>query len=98
MDPAITFLADSASDRQEILDLLSPLLGADKANKLLTDFEGLIKTKAAEGTNNAIDSKMPEILTRVRSESGTRVVPVFAGVVVLSVIGIVISLIAIYRK
>ena len=84
--------------RSSILSVLSLALGAEKANKTLTDLETLVQQKAAAGTNQAIDAKIPQIRAQVHDEAKKTVKPLFLGAMVIGGLGVIVGVTSLVMK
>lgn len=84
--------------RSDIIGVLTLALGKDKANKTLTDLETLVQTKAAAGTNQAIDAKLPQIRAQVHDEATKTVRPLFLGAMVIGSLGVLVGVTALILK
>lgn len=83
--------------RSDLIDLLATVLGRAKAEEKVAEIESLVQSKAAEGTNTAIDKRLPEIKATVREETGKFVTPLFLGATVVGAIAILIGVAALSR-
>ena len=84
--------------RSSILAVLSLALGPEKANKTLTDLENLVTQKAADGTNQAINAKLPQIRAQVHDEAKKTVKPLFLGAMAVGGLGVLVGVTSMFMK
>lgn len=80
--------------REDLVNMLSIVFGKQQAETKVAEIESLVRQRAAQGTVEALQQKMPEIRQQVRSEASKLVTPLFIGLTVASGIAILVGIVA----
>jgi hypothetical protein len=84
-------LGDARSDLKSVL---SVVVGSAKAEATIAGFEEMVRRKAMEGTNAALDQKTPGILAKVETEVSKIAKPLFYGAMAVGGLGLLFALVA----
>jgi len=88
-------LGDGLGDfRADLISVLSIPLGHDRAVATVAEFEASVRAKAQEGTNAAIDAKIPVIRATVQAQASKIVTPLFWGAIAAGSLGALLGLVA----